>query len=61
MKKLAVAQKRDIAAIAAKTDASIDFNDMPEALDWSGAETGRFYRNAESKDSNVRETRVTPH
>ena len=44
MKKLAAAQKRDIAAIAAKTDAMIDFSDMPEVLDWSGAEIGRFYR-----------------
>jgi hypothetical protein len=36
MKKLAAAQKREIAAIAAKTDATIDFSDMPEVLDWSG-------------------------
>lgn len=44
MKKLAAARKRDIGAIAAKTDATIDFSDMPEVLDWSGAEVGRFYR-----------------
>ena len=44
MKKLAAAQKRDIATIAAKTDATIDFSDMPEVSDWSGAEVGRFYR-----------------
>jgi uncharacterized protein (DUF4415 family) len=25
-------------------DADIDFTDMPEVLDWSGAEIGRFYR-----------------
>ncbi|MGB6691389.1 MAG: BrnA antitoxin family protein [Terracidiphilus sp.] len=46
MRKLAAAQKRDIAALAAKTDASIDFSDMPEVRDWSDAEVGRFYRPA---------------
>jgi uncharacterized protein (DUF4415 family) len=44
MKKLAAAQKREIAAIAAKNDATIDFSDMPEVVDWTGAEVGRFYR-----------------
>ncbi len=44
MKKLAAAQKRDIATIAAKTNATIDFSDMPEVSDWSDAEVGRFYR-----------------
>jgi len=44
MKKLAAAQKREIAAIAAKTDATIDFSEMPEVIDWTGAEVGRFYR-----------------
>jgi uncharacterized protein (DUF4415 family) len=44
MKKLAAALKRDIATIAAKTDATIDFSDMPEVLDWTGAEVGLFYR-----------------
>ena len=33
-------------AIAAKTDATIDFNEMPEVIDWTGAEVGRFYRPA---------------
>jgi uncharacterized protein (DUF4415 family) len=46
MKKLAAAHKRDIATIAAKTDATIDISDMPEVLNWSGAEVGRFYRPA---------------
>ena len=46
MKKHAAARKRDIAAIAAKTDATIDFSEMPEVVDWSGAEVGRFYRPA---------------
>jgi uncharacterized protein (DUF4415 family) len=44
MKQLAAAQKREIAALAAKTDATIDFSEMPEVLDWTGAEVGLFYR-----------------
>jgi uncharacterized protein (DUF4415 family) len=44
MKKLAATQKLEIAAIAAKTDATIDFSEMPEVVDWSGAEIGRFHR-----------------
>jgi uncharacterized protein (DUF4415 family) len=46
MKKLEAARKRDIANLAAKTDATIDFSDMPEVVDWSGAEIGRFFRPA---------------
>jgi uncharacterized protein (DUF4415 family) len=46
MKKLAAGRKRDIANLAAKTDATIDFDDIPEVTDWSGAEIGRFYRPA---------------
>lgn len=46
MKKHATARKRDIAAIAAKTDDTIDFSEMPEVIDWTGAEVGRFYRQA---------------
>jgi uncharacterized protein (DUF4415 family) len=46
MKKLAAAQRREIAAIAARTDATIDFSDMPEVIDWSGAEIGSFCRPA---------------
>ena len=42
MKKLGQRQKRDIAAIAAKKDADIDFSDIPEVIDWSGAEMGKF-------------------
>jgi uncharacterized protein (DUF4415 family) len=46
MKKLDSARRQEIAAIAAKTDATIDFSEIPEVLDWSGAEVGRFYRPA---------------
>ena len=44
MRKLSREQKRDIAAIAAKRDEDIDLSDMPEVLDWSKAEIGKFYR-----------------
>lgn len=44
MRKLTKAQKREIASIAAKRDADIDLSDMPEVVDWSGAEIGKFYR-----------------
>jgi uncharacterized protein (DUF4415 family) len=44
MRKFTKEQKRDIAAIAAKKDADIDFSDIPEVVDWSGAEMGKFYR-----------------
>jgi uncharacterized protein (DUF4415 family) len=42
-KKLSKQQKREIAAIAAKRDEDIDLSDMPEVLDWSKAEMGKFY------------------
>lgn len=44
MGKLTKNQKRDVAAIAAKSDADIDFSDMPPVVDWGGAEIGKFYR-----------------
>jgi uncharacterized protein (DUF4415 family) len=44
MRKLTKEQKRDIAAIAAMKDEDIDLSDMPEVLDWSKAEMGKFYR-----------------
>lgn len=44
MRKLTRDQKRDVAAIAAKSDADIDFSDMPPVVDWTGAEVGKFYR-----------------
>jgi hypothetical protein len=44
MKKLNKKQKKQIASIAAKKDADIDLSDMPEVLDWSKAEIGKFYR-----------------
>ncbi len=44
MKKLTALQKREIAAIAKKKDAGIDLSDMPEIVDWSDAEVGKFHR-----------------
>jgi len=44
MRKLSREQKRDIAAIAAMKDEDIDLSDMPEVVDWSKAEIGKFYR-----------------
>jgi hypothetical protein len=52
MKKLTREQKRQIAVIAAKTDADIDLSEMPEVVDWSGAEVGKFYRPAEADGKN---------
>jgi uncharacterized protein (DUF4415 family) len=44
MKRLSNEQRREIAALAGKKDADIDLSEMPEVLDWSGAQIGRFYR-----------------
>jgi len=44
MKRLSKEQRKDIAAIAAMKDSEIDLTDMPEVLDWSGAQIGRYYR-----------------
>lgn len=46
MKRLTKEQKRQVAVIAAKKDADIDLSEMPEVLDWSGAEIGKFARPA---------------
>ncbi|HEY3972588.1 MAG TPA: BrnA antitoxin family protein [Candidatus Sulfotelmatobacter sp.] len=44
MRKLSREQRRDIAALTAKKGEDIDLSDMPEVLDWSKAEIGKFYR-----------------
>jgi uncharacterized protein (DUF4415 family) len=44
MTRLTREQQREIAAIAAKRDEEIDLSEMPEVIDWSGAEVGKFYR-----------------
>ena len=42
--KLNKEQRDDIAALAAMKDSEIDLTDVPEVLDWRGAEVGRYYR-----------------
>jgi uncharacterized protein (DUF4415 family) len=44
MRKLTKKQKRDIRAVAVKSDDDIDFSDASPILDWSGTEIGKFYR-----------------
>jgi hypothetical protein len=44
MKPLKKEQKRDISSLAKMKDSDIDLTDMPEVLDWSNAEIGKFYR-----------------
>lgn len=38
------AQHEQLARLAAMPDSEIDLTDMPEVLDWSGAERAKFYR-----------------
>lgn len=44
MRLLGKKQRKDIVALAAMKDSEIDLTDMPEVLDWSGAEIGKYYR-----------------
>ena len=44
MKKPNKKQKKQIAVMASKKDSDIELTDMPEVLDWSKAEIGKFYR-----------------
>jgi uncharacterized protein (DUF4415 family) len=37
-------QRAELARLAAMRDEDIDLTDMPEKLDWSNAERGKFYR-----------------
>ena len=43
-KRLSTGQRRELATLAPMKDSQIDLTDMPEVLDWSGAEVGGFYR-----------------
>ena len=42
--KLTKEQKRDIQALAARSDEDIDFSDAAPIFDWCNAEVGKFYR-----------------
>ncbi len=44
MRKLTKEQKRDIQAVAAKSDGEIDFSNAPPVLEWNSLEIGKFYR-----------------
>jgi uncharacterized protein (DUF4415 family) len=44
MKKPTEKQKVQIEKVAAKKDADIDLSEMPEVIDWSGAEIGKYHR-----------------
>ena len=37
-------RRLELERLAAMPDADIDTSDIPERLDWSGAEVGKFYR-----------------
>ncbi|MDZ4843788.1 MAG: BrnA antitoxin family protein [Hyphomicrobium aestuarii] len=37
-------RRLELERLAAMSDADIDTSDIPERLDWSGAEVGKFYR-----------------
>lgn len=37
-------KKTELKRLAAMRDEDIDFSDIPEQLDWSGAVVGKFYR-----------------
>jgi len=41
---LTLGQREELRALEEKPDNEIDLSDIPEVLDWSGAERGKFYR-----------------
>jgi uncharacterized protein (DUF4415 family) len=41
---LTEAQRAELVRLAAMRDEDIDLSDMPEKLDWTNAERGKFYR-----------------
>jgi hypothetical protein len=47
IKRLNKEERNDIAALAAMKDSDIDLTDMPEVLDWSEAEIGKYYHPGE--------------
>jgi hypothetical protein len=42
-------QMAELAALAALPEEAIDMSDAPEALDWSGAKRGLFYRPSQGR------------
>ena len=43
MRRLTKEQRLKIVTISGKRDEDIDLFDMPEVIDWRGAEAGKFY------------------
>jgi DNA-binding transcriptional MerR regulator len=43
-KRFTAAQIDQLNALATMRDEDIDFSDIPEQLDWSGAKRGKFYK-----------------
>jgi hypothetical protein len=43
-KRLSKDQRQDIEVLAGMKDSEIDLTEMPEVLDWSRAEVGRYYK-----------------
>ena len=43
-RKLTSQQQMDLETLRAMRDEDIDFRDIPEVTDWTGAKRGRFYR-----------------
>lgn len=43
-KKTTEARSAELAALGAMSDDDIDYSDIPQQLDWSGAVRGMFYR-----------------
>ncbi len=43
-KALSKKQQAELKALSVLSDDQIDTSDIPEVLDWSGAERGKFYR-----------------
>jgi uncharacterized protein (DUF4415 family) len=43
-RKLTPAQRKMLKKLAAMTDEDIDFSDIPEQRDWTGAKRGMFYK-----------------
>jgi hypothetical protein len=42
--KLGRCEHKELAAVEALSDAAIDTSDIPQIVDWSKAQVGRFYR-----------------
>ena len=53
-------QQRELQSLADMPDEEIDFSDIPETLDWSGAQRARFYQASQSPNARP-ETAASSH